>query len=99
MIAHYTESEQSGLFQNLASDQIIAIFRSEALLFTDELLAIAKLLRENEDELSIFLPETTKWITYFENNAEHIWITIDCLTSPDLELPEISSAWIEGGNN
>lgn len=98
LIDQYTKSKQSEFFHDLAPAEIIEIYRSDTLLCADKLRVIAKLMRENEDELSKFLPEGAKWIKWVEKYTEHIWITIDCLTNPDLELSEFSNDWIDGGD-
>jgi|GEM_PF-4905295 len=78
----------------LSPSEQISAFRDRVLPQATTLRITAQSMQEHEAELKQVLPKADFWIERIPRAAEHIWVTIDCLTNPQLQLPPFLIDWL-----
>jgi hypothetical protein len=76
------------------SGNLVLALREQIIPYVDQAQKIAKNMRAFEHELNSFLEEGNVWIEYAEQATHEIWVIVDVLTNPNLELPSYLSNWL-----
>lgn len=94
LLEHFVGRNDPDDIRALSPAERVSAFRDQALPQATALRAIAASMRALESDLKRILPKAGVWIENMARATEHIWIIIDGLTNPDLQLPSFLIDWL-----